>query len=140
MGNKYVTILLLSYSLNRYRNKCYVLNEWNTLIFSLQFWLVFFYTHLLGPLGQDVACLFMIQTWQVLMSRWILMETTCNHILYVCLNLYDKAFSWWHLFGARICVSVKSFLKRKDLWSFSIKAVNVFFFNIESLMIILDSS
>ena len=98
MGNKYVTILLLSYSLNRYTNKCYVLIEWNTLIFSLQFWLVFFYTYLLGPLGQDVACLLMIQTWQVLMSRWILMETTCNHIFYVCENLYDKAFSWWHPF------------------------------------------
>lgn len=96
MGNKYVTILLLSYSLNRYRNKCYVLNEWNTLIFPCNFDCFFFYTHLLGPLGQDVACLLMIQTWQVLMSRWILMETTCYHILYVCLNLSNKAFSWWH--------------------------------------------
>ena len=82
-GNKYVTILLLSYSLNRIRNKCYVLNEWNTLIFPCNFNCFFFYTHLLGPLGQDR---------QVLMSRWILMETTCNHILYVCLIFMIKLF------------------------------------------------
>ena len=127
MGNKYVTILLLSYSLNRYRNKCHVLNEWNTLIFFLQFLFVFFLYTPIGTSWTRRSLFIDDSNLTSLMSRWILMETICNHILYVCLNLYDKAFSWWHLFGARICVSVKSFLKSKDLWSFSIKAVNVFF-------------